>query len=192
MSFRKIRGKTQKIYLLETIKHTDEYKCSYDVMGTTGNVYKVTICDHPICTCPDFITRHKRCKHIYFILTRVMQVSSENEDKTSYSNEDLITMFNNIRDITNVFSVDSTLKNRYLSLHNVNKIEMKDSDDLCAICLDDLKNGEDIDYCKYSCGKPIHSDCFNMYYKKKQGDLKCIYCNVNWNKNTSGTYINLL
>ena len=65
---------------------------------------------------------------------------------------------------------------------------MKETNDLCPICLDELENGDQLDYCKYSCGKSIHVVCFGMWCKKNTP--KCIYCKCNWNKQI-GEYVNL-
>ena len=69
---------------------------------------------------------------------------------------------------------------------------MKDTADLCPICLDDLENGTELDYCKYSCGKPIHTICFKMWAKKKS--KTCVFCRENWEgvKKQDAGYINLL
>ena len=45
------------------------------VLGSTGNVYDVDICHLPTCSCPDF-QKGNLCKHIIFILCRVLSVSS--------------------------------------------------------------------------------------------------------------------
>ena len=66
---------------------------------------------------------------------------------------------------------------------------MLGTDDICGICFDDLDNGDTLDYCKYSCGKPIHLECFEMYCEKK--GKKCINCNSSWEKIITETYINL-
>ena len=42
------------------------------VLGATGNVYTVTLSAAPSCTCPD---RTTPCKHILFVLIRVLGVS---------------------------------------------------------------------------------------------------------------------
>ena len=55
------------------------------------------------------------------------------------------------------------------------------------------ENGEEeIDYCKFSCGKPIHKTCFAMWCKKKAAN--CVYCSAPWEgkKLSESDYINLL
>jgi hypothetical protein len=201
MSFaRKQRGATQNIFLIETIidDSNDNTERKYVVMGSTGNVYNVIIKDVPECTCPDYMTRGKRCKHIYFILIRVMK--STNEDQEEYSKDELHEMFNNIPQVMNNLIVDNKTKTTYEKLKQSNKlskskpetttIDQKNTDDLCPVCLDDLDNGDDLDYCKFSCGKPIHIVCYGMWTKKHP--MNCIFCKKSWiQKETASQYVNL-
>jgi len=187
---RKCRGVTQNIYLIETIVNVDECERKYVVMGSTGNVYDVTIKTEPSCTCPDFVTRGRRCKHIYFILVKVMK--TVDSDKDEYTKDDLEYMFNNIPNITNNLVIDDDLKKEYVKLKQAVNLEMvnqKDTDDLCPICLDDLENGDEIDYCKYSCGKGIHKLCYSMW--TKQHVATCVFCKAEWTKKDSSGYLHL-
>ena len=61
---------------------------------------------------------------------------------------------------------------------------------MCPICLDDLNNGEELDNCKYSCGKAIHIECYKLWSNKKE--KKCIFCKTDWEKKSKSDYINLL
>lgn len=187
---RKQRGITQSIYLIETIINSNnKYERKYIVMGSTGNVYEVTIKNKPTCTCPDFITRERRCKHIYFILVKVM--ATMDEDKKEYTKMDLQYMFNNIPNITNNLIVNNQLKNTYMKLKQSKIVNRKDTDDLCPICLDDLNdaNDDEIDYCKYSCGKCVHKICYGMWTKKHAAT--CVFCNAEWVKKDNPGYMHL-
>lgn len=192
---RKARGKTQKLFLVECRDIENNTQKVYDIMGTTGNVYTVIIKKEPTCTCPDFMTRHQRCKHIYFALIKIMKVKEEDEDTKEFSVDELKTMFSNIPKITNNLEITSDLKNKYTDLKNKEKttsieVKRKSLDDLCPICLDDLSNGDDIDYCKYTCGKNIHKACFEMW--SKQQNNKCVFCKQSWNITNNYEYIKLL
>jgi len=185
---RKQRGLTQPIYLIETvIEEKNQYEKKYIVMGSSGNVYTVNISHTPTCTCPDYTTRQRRCKHIYFVLGRIMQVNEQDEEE--YSDTELLKMFSQIPHITNNFIVDNNIKNKYNKLKNTTPDQNKKStDDLCPICLDDLENGDAIDYCN-KCGKHVHTQCFSMWAKSK--GAKCVYCQTTW-KTSTDKYINLL
>ncbi len=199
-STRKQRGKTQNIYLVESRYNDSVEKREYVVLGSTGNVYTVEISICPTCTCPDYETRGRRCKHIYFILSRLMKVSPANEDKEFYTFEDLAVMFCNIPDVTQNIMIDGGKKNKYEKLKindKTGEVEKKGLDDLCPICLDDLDDGsnEEIEYCRYSCGKPIHKVCFEMWCKKK-GSKNCVFCSSPWislssSQKNNSKYLNL-
>lgn len=193
---RKSRGKVQKIYLIMT----DEYSAgtlqrSYEVMGTTGNVYNVCINTSPTCTCPDYVSRHKRCKHIYFVLSRIMKVKEDQEDIEQYTDEDLQDMFDNISQITENLRVDAHKIARFKSLkkNGNGEVSMRviHEDDMCPICLDDLYECTDeIAYCRYSCGNVIHKDCFLRYTEHKHEPAKCLYCHRPWEQEKTA-YVNL-
>ena len=191
---RKQRGKTQNLFLIECKLSKSMWEKEYSIMGSTGNVYNVIIKKEPECSCPDYQSRGNRCKHIYFTLIRIMKVTPTNEDKPVFTKIDLMSMFTNIPNVTNNLTVDDNYKKKYRNYIKNNfdpstGIVQKSIDDLCPICLDDLGNGEKLDYCKYSCGKPIHELCFSMWAKFHPNN--CIYCQKSWNKDEN-KYINLL
>ena len=192
---RKHRSKNQKIFLVQCHNSETAFEKKYDVMGTTGNVYTVTINNTPICTCPDFMTRHKRCKHIYFVLIKIMHIEEDMEDSKKYSNEDLTDMFNSIPEIMNNLIISDKIIDKYNNVKDTDNkksitVEQRAINDLCPICLDDLDNGSEIDYCKFSCGNNVHKDCMNMWLKIKKN--LCVFCKKPWNNTVSHDYINLL
>lgn len=191
---RKSRGLEQKIFLILTHEYEKNIlERKYEVMGTSGNVYTVTIKNDPDCTCPDYVNRHKRCKHIYFVLMRIMKVSEGLENIETYSDTDLEVMFENIPQITENLRVDSCklAKFKQLKKNNNGEVKMREitEDDLCPVCLDGLYEcKEELIYCKYSCGHGIHKQCFDMY-NTKQDNIKCLFCHKEWKNNSQ--YINL-
>jgi hypothetical protein len=126
-----------------------------------------------------------------------MKVSPENEDKHSFSSSDLDTMFKSIPDITNNLMISTNFKTKYDKLKDKfgtsekKEATKKDTDDVCPICLDDLENGENLEYCKYHCGKPVHETCFKMW--TKYHTPICVYCRGSWNSDDSELkYVNLI
>lgn len=179
MSSRRIeRCYTDNIYLIESFPPDDDEddpERKYKIMGHSGNVYTVTISKHPKCTCPDFFLRRNRCKHIFFVLMRIMNI--DNYTDSSYTNDELLEMFNNIPPIAqNLMYKGSAIPNEG------KEVEQKfEKGDICPICLDPLENGKDLDFCRYSCGKTIHSKCFSMWERTK-GSI-CVFCRANWHCN---------
>jgi len=197
-TLRKIRGLSERIFLVLThdFKENDLVR-DYDVMGKSGNVYKVSIKKSPTCTCPDHKQRFKRCKHIYFVLTRIMKVKKEQEDYKEYSDSDLKDMFNNIPQIVGNLKADPSILSRYENMKKNNNGEIKQreitDEDMCPICLGNLKDTEEeLSYCKYSCGTSIHKLCFDVYNKKRYDDIKCLFCQKCWTPKTKCEYINLM
>jgi predicted SprT family Zn-dependent metalloprotease len=162
------RGLTQQIYLLEKISNLE-----YKVMGTSGKPYIITIAKHPKCTCPDHFIRHKRCKHIYFVLIRIMNVADP--EKKEYSEENIAEMINNIPAMVDIFSNDRIyIKKHSDEIDVADKIVEPKIDDNCPICLDDVKT-QPFQYC-CKCGKCVHIECMNMWIKHGKKENKCIYC----------------
>ena len=191
MSSRIERCFNDNIYLIESFPYLEtENERTYLIMGSTGNVYTVIISNKSSCTCPDYRKRKKRCKHIYFVLIRIMKV--ENPEKKIFSNEELKEMFNNIPLITNNLIIDKNKREKFYEITNkINlnkskkKIEQKINDnDICPICLDSLNNGKELDYCKYSCGLSLHKKCYQMWEKRNKGI--CVFCRANWYNEDKG------
>ena len=84
---RKQKARNQNISVKE-VKYCTNRKREYIILGTTNN-YKVIIGNKPICTCPDHTSRKVRCKHIYFILLKILKVEHYQEDQDTYSNMEL-------------------------------------------------------------------------------------------------------
>ncbi len=191
---RKERGKAKNIFLIQTHEYDPKIKeRKYDIMGTTKNVYTVMINKVSTCTCPDYKQRHKRCKHIYFVLTQIMKVSAEREDIESYNNEELDDMFNKIPMITENLRVNAQCLQKYLCKRNKKgEIEMKNvsEDDLCPVCLGDMMDeSEEKTYCRYSCGSCIHTKCFAMFNSQRE-IIKCLFCQKDW-VSEKGEYVSL-
>lgn len=195
MSSRLSRAFKQPIYLLNMEPNVNSYKRVFNVMGTTGNNYVVTINEHPSCTCPDNSHNHNTCKHIYFVMLRVMKIQVR--IKHNYSGEELLVMFQNIPN----FIENNLLGNHNGSQKASTKALMEDThigghltiqqkfDDVCPICLDDLGDVVGLlDYCKYSCGKSVHKKCFEIWKNQSIASFtttKCIFCRHNWTTPTT-------
>jgi hypothetical protein len=188
---RKERGLNQNLYLIETIPTDNPYHKKFAVMGTTGNVYDVSIKEKLECTCPDYNKRGKNCKHIYFVLLKVMKVNGQ--ARNNFSQKDLEEMFKNIPEVTSNLIVNPEIRSLYkqktegvqtekLETDENGKVKRQPTNDICPICLDNLEEGsqDDLDYCKYGCGKSIHKNCFSMWCKKNQ--RTCVFCRAKWDK----------
>jgi hypothetical protein len=180
----------------------------FDLCGTTGNVYIVTINNSPVCTCPDHTQRKNRCKHIFFILIRIMKVGMEKEDKLEYEDTDLKEMFQNMpthmTDIKSGAKADSNLLSRYSNLQvrsnkdgTVKRQRITD-DTRCPVCLDLLceTKKDPTSHCNYGCGTVVHNECAKIYneHRRKTGySAICFVCQKKWNPvdEDTSSYLNI-
>jgi len=170
MSSRKEKAFIQNIYLLQMDKVKNKYVREFKVVGTTNNVYTVTIDNDPRCTCPDCAYRGKICKHIYFIMLRIMQINGD--VKNHYNNNELLEMF---------YYIPAYVSND-MALKQEKKKDIKQKfDDKCPICLDNItEKSKNLDYCKYGCGKSVHQTCLTIWQKSNKVSLKCFFCRHDW------------
>ncbi|KDQ28578.1 hypothetical protein PLEOSDRAFT_1102621 [Pleurotus ostreatus PC15] len=64
----------QRFFMVDRRRNGHELREEFSVLGSTGNVYTVTIDKVPSCTCPDSL-KGNHCKHILFIFLKVLQVT---------------------------------------------------------------------------------------------------------------------
>lgn len=179
---KKQRAFSQPIYLIRMEKKTSDYEREFLVLGTTGNKYHIIIGENSSCSCPDFEDNGNICKHLYFIVLRVLKGVTV---RRKYNKDTLRIMFDNIpKFLDNDLFVD---KKAYDLFHNVNvkPVDQK-FDDLCPVCLEDVSRSQKLNYCKYECGKSIHSMCFNMW-SENTGIMKCLFCRCDWPNDAKNT-----
>lgn len=81
---RKIRGCTQNI-LLKDIHVCENKSVLCEIIGTTGNMYFVELVGKPCCTCADFANHNVRCKHIYYVLEKILGVKNSAKERYSFN-----------------------------------------------------------------------------------------------------------
>ena len=89
---RKEKGRTETIYL-RRVKNISELNREYDILGSSGKTYTLWINEKPTCTCPDFHGRTLRCKHIYYVLDKILNVDDRLIDNEEYSMDELCYIF---------------------------------------------------------------------------------------------------
>ncbi|KAJ2923755.1 hypothetical protein H1R20_g13336, partial [Candolleomyces eurysporus] len=67
------RVRTQTFFMVDRRRNDGELREEFSVLGSTGNVYTITIGTTPKCNCPD-AGKGNHCKHILFVMTKVLQV----------------------------------------------------------------------------------------------------------------------
>ena len=90
----------------------------------------------------------------------------------------------------NLIYVNNSIKQKYIKLSNTNLIVAKGIDDLCPICLDNIDNGEEYDFCKQDCNRCVHKECFSMWCTKNTAI--CLFCKKPWNYTINNTINNTM
>ena len=191
------RAMWQRMFMVSA-EIINEHKRKYAVLGSTGNVYFVTIGDLNECTCPDFL-KGNLCKHVLFVMLKVLRVQRHSElvyQKALLSSE-LETIFNNAPQTLFGVLANDQVRTKYAQMtgnavdnsnSNDNKIERKEIEGDCAICMEEMIEGKNdrknaLVWCQGQCGQNIHKQCFNEWAKNQisSGDeVTCPYCRTRW------------
>ncbi|KAJ5812336.1 RING finger domain protein [Penicillium riverlandense] len=88
------RSRTQRMYVVgHTVGGTDEVpEISFDMVGTTGNLYKTVIGKVPSCDCPD-ATKGNQCKHIFYVLVNALKAPEHLQYQLAFLSDELREMY---------------------------------------------------------------------------------------------------
>jgi SWIM zinc finger len=174
------RAKTQRMYLVKRgeIQHGQEgccNSCDFVVLGSTGNVYTVTIEKVPHCTCPDH-ARGNLCKHILFVLLKVMSIDSQSPliFQAAWMESELRDMFAQfearLRHLSGASAsvtimANATVRHAFAQMEQGHDLEEIVNDtkvarkaveeDDCPICFDAMSSSEATTFCRARCGKCV-------------------------------------
>ncbi|GAA6063387.1 hypothetical protein JCM10212_001486 [Sporobolomyces blumeae] len=173
---------------------------TFSVLGSTGNVYTVSIGHRPSCDCPDG-RKGNQCKHVLFVLLKVLQVPESNNlwYQSALLTSELEAIFANARP-----SPRSQLEERVSQMYRVatgkEKATDKDADeqagdegpvkkripqegDSCPICYEDFTpNAETgLVFCLslQGCGNALHNVCFTNWERTAK-PVTCPLCREKW------------
>jgi hypothetical protein len=161
-------GRTRKS---DTLEDGTEYPIEdIDIVGSTGNIYTVTISKEPNCTCPDSQKGHE-CKHKVYALHTVLKAP----EYLVYQLGLLSTELREIFEAAPPIPTDS-------SEASDNDGKRKPVDGECPICYMDLDEKEnELVWCKAACGNNMHKTCFEQWVVSQRGNtVKCVYCRTPW------------
>ncbi|RFU25433.1 hypothetical protein B7463_g10913, partial [Scytalidium lignicola] len=173
------RVRTQRMFLIDrnrTQHESGEYENEvFDIAGSTGNIYQVTISKVPDCTCPDS-EKGNQCKHIIYILVNVLKVKEPLSYQLAFLSTELATIFAEAPVTPQSLSSDEAAENKE------DGATRKPIEGDCPICMMDLEPNmaDAIVWCKGACGNNVHKHCFQQWAKTKSGDVKCVYCRTPW------------
>lgn len=140
--------------------------------GSTGNVYKITISHTPTCTCPNHQKTKTLCKHIVYVLIKVLKAPEYMRYQQALLSSELREIFRQAGPL--------------LSQHGVynNDGQRKPCEGECPICCDDMSIDEQTVWCRAAsgCGNNLHKECFNNWAASRSEGwhVTCPYCRATW------------
>jgi len=189
------RVMTQRIFMIDRNRIPGQLCEEFSVLGSTGNVYTVTIDHKPRCNCPDAV-RGNHCKHILFIFLKVLQVT---QASGYWYQKALLTS-----ELETIFAQAPLAPNSVAHAHvreaharatgkvpatsvpedaSTNK-RIPGPDDDCPICYDGMHGVAETSlvFCE-ECGNALHKECFQQWQKTSASsgkDLTCVWCRAQW------------
>ena len=168
------RALTQRMFVLDRQRSESDPEAPSETIslaGTTGNIYTITIDKVPTCDCPH-ARKGNQCKHIVYVLSRVLRAPAELEYQLAFISSELKDIF------ARAPSLPSETAQNDGKDGNRKPVEGE-----CPICCNDFepKSSETIVYCKAACGNNIHKDCFGQWAATKTGQtITCPFCRSPW------------
>lgn len=145
-----------------------------------GRTHRVLIGSLQSCSCGGVdASQSLLCLHVLFVMVKVLRVPPENPLAWQLSLVDAelesVLAFRHQRD---------TVRRRHDFLRRRSTDEALAptgvaDDDVCPVCLDDLREGPST-YCASSCGKFCHVRCMLAYAAHHGGSVKCPLCREVW------------
>lgn len=169
------RATTQRMFVIDRTRggtqETPEE--TIDLAGTTGNVYSITICQSPSCTCPDSL-KGNQCKHIVYVLHNVLKAPEHLQYQLAFLSSELC----------EIFAAAPAPASSETSASSDAPSHRKEISGDCPICFTEFEpETEDIVWCRSACGNNIHQNCFEQWAKSQAGkEIRCVYCRQPWQR----------
>ena len=174
------RAVTQRMFVIDRKRHIND-DCPHstpdcpmetiDLAGTTGNCYQVVITHSPTCTCPNFVNGNSHCKHIIYVLIKVLKVTGDLQYQAAFLTSEL----------REIFDKAGPLPSDTVSAEDKDG-KRKPVEGECPICVEDLDpKTEEIVWCHAACGNNLHRTCFDQWAASKRGGVvTCPCCRTSW------------
>ncbi|KAF7327866.1 hypothetical protein MKEN_00366500 [Mycena kentingensis (nom. inval.)] len=187
------RVMSQRFFMVDRVREGDALVEEFKVLGSTGNIYTVTIKNLPSCDCPD-AQKGNHCKHILFVFLKVLQVpqSSGHWYQKALLSDELQSVFANAPMAPNALA-NPRVRAAYAKAvgkpdappepEKSNKRMPGEGDD-CPICYDSAFNvpEKNLTFCE-TCGNAVHNECFGQWKqtcRSQSKDLACVWCRAKW------------
>ncbi|OJJ03760.1 hypothetical protein ASPVEDRAFT_43266 [Aspergillus versicolor CBS 583.65] len=167
------RAISQRMFVVgQTVTGTDENPdLGFDIVGSTGNIYKTVIRKEPTCSCPD-ARNGNQCKHICYVLAKVLKAPAELQYQLAFLSSEIREIYDNspLRNVKDKVEDHETDGNR------------KPVEGECPICFMEFNpSEEEIVWCRAACGNNIHKTCFQQWAATQNAQgVRCVYCRSPW------------
>ncbi|GKZ38987.1 hypothetical protein AbraIFM66950_011616 [Aspergillus brasiliensis] len=178
---RAARALSQRMFVVgHAVTEVDDApEISFDIIGSTGNIYTTKIGKVPTCSCPD-ARKGNQCKHICYVACEVLVKALRAPPHLQYQ----------------LAFLSSELREMYgsspISREQANAEENKDGNRKpvegdCPICFMEFEpDKEEIVWCQAACGNNIHKACFQKWAATQQAQgVRCVYCRSAWQADTA-------
>lgn len=131
----------------------------------------------PTCTCPNFVKGNSQCKHIIYVLVKVLKVQESLQYQAAFLTSELHEIFDHAGPLpTDTITAEDKDGKR------------KPIEGDCPICVEELNAGsEEIVWCQAACGNNLHKTCFDQWAASKRGgQVTCPYCRTQWETEMDG------
>ena len=176
-------------------KVINDHEREYAVLGSTGNVYTITIGTLNECSCPDF-AKGNLCKHIMFIMLKVLRVrhNSEYVYQKALLTTELEEIFAAAPQTLFGVMANAEVRRQYNKAIGgeddetagdieAGEVKRKELSGECPICMEDIDEKEATTWCRAQCGNNVHVQCFKEW-KKSQiragEEVQCMFCRAPW------------
>lgn len=196
-----VKVSLERMYLIHRFRNGTRLREEFDISGSKGNVYKVTLDRQVNCSCMDFALRHQVCKHLMFVYIKVLRLQGHLPvfSRIRLTEQELNQVFDEaLENPTEQAMANPELRKAWESAvgyrpdhvdseSNENaapsgKRLIPEEGDVCGVCYEDLEAGsvEGLEFCLKSCGRPIHTDCLETWLNSRGLDRTCIWCRARW------------
>lgn len=133
-------------------------------MGSTGNIYTVTIGHVPTCSCPNFVKGNAQCKHILYVLCKVLKAPGNLSYQLAFLTSELHEIFDNAGPVPTESAAARDKDGK-----------RKPVEGECPICVEELDAAtEEIVWCHAACGNNLHKTCFDQWAATKRAAAKSL------------------
>lgn len=167
------RAQTQRMIVIGRTRSGEGAKLqeNIDIVGTTGNIYTVTIGRLASCTCPDH-QKGNECKHKVYALGTVLRAPYELQYQRAFLTEE----------VQEILSGAPPIPNATGDAEEDNDGKRKPIEGECPICYMDYDpDNNELVWCRPACGNNMHKSCFEQWAASQRGqEVKCVYCRTPW------------